>query len=83
MTIKVETILQENHDLAGEILRDRFFAQNRVGPNFSLGCYSIFKLRDDVEILPAVPVPELSFDANNELILQDDASQLFTCAKKR
>lgn len=82
MTIELESLLEDNPDITGELLRDRFFAQNRTGPNFSFGCYSTFKLRDDVENLPPRPVPEISFDANDELILQDDVNQLFTCAKK-
>lgn len=74
---------RDNPNLVGEHLRHLFFDQNRVGPNYTLGCYSTFKLRENVVELPKQPVPE--WDCENEpnafLKCDETCENFFTCAE--
>lgn len=67
---------RQNPNLIGELLRDKFFAQDRIGPNYSFGCYSTFEYRKGVEILSQEPVPEYRLDEED-----NEAAKLFSDEK--
>lgn len=85
MTFNLPIDARDNPNLVGEHLRHLFFDQNRTGPNYSLGCYSTFKLRENVVELPKQPVPEWGFLQENPdkptLIVDESCEYKFTCAE--
>lgn len=85
MTFNLLIDARDNPNLVGEHLRHLFFDQNRIGPNYTLGCYSTFKLRENVVELPKQPVPEwgiASYDAEKPIVVNDDSCEnRFTCAE--
>lgn len=82
MQIKINSeTARQNPNLIGELLRDKFFAQDRIGPNYSFGCYSTFEYREGVEILSQEPVPEYRPDNDGVEISENDIAKLFADEK--
>ena len=83
MTFNLPIDARDNPNLVGEHLRHLFFDQNRIGPNYTLGCYSTFKLRQNVVELPKQPVPEwdINFGDGTKLKCDETCENSFTCAE--
>ena len=67
MRITIDLDSFSSPDLVGEVLRDRFFLQDQSQHLY--GCYSTFKLRQEVQSLPPEPV-------------EDDPSMVWTRAER-
>jgi hypothetical protein len=83
MVFNLSIDAKDNPNLVGEHLRHLFFDQNRIGPDYTLGCYSTFKLRENVVELPKQPVPEwdINFGDGAKLKCDETCENSFACAE--
>ena len=83
-SFNIQINAKDNPNLVGEYLRHLFFKQDRVGPNYTFGCYSTFDLRENVVERPKQPVPEWghSDDPDKLITFADETCEYhFTCAE--
>jgi len=72
MKIDIYKIAQNRPSLAGEILRELFFKQNKN----DLGCYSTFELNEDVVKYPNITRGELVWNRTKRMFFPNETIEM-------